>query len=82
MDTERVDLSDPTLKEAAEDVRNEKSPTNWVLYGYVKTSNVLKVVSTGEGGLAELMEELSHRYLSKFLQTLSSLLPFTIFKSR
>jgi len=53
----KIDLSDPSLREAKDAVRN--SNTRWCLYSYAKgTNNALTVVSTGEGEMSELFEEL------------------------
>ncbi|GBN12675.1 Drebrin-like protein [Araneus ventricosus] len=41
------------------DVVDEKSPTDWALFGYEKQSNDLCVVGTGDGGLEELVDELN-----------------------
>ncbi|KAI8926659.1 hypothetical protein BC831DRAFT_455584 [Entophlyctis helioformis] len=44
---------------AYEDVRNDKTPTNWLLLEYVdEKTDVLKVTSTGTGGLSELRSNL------------------------
>ncbi|KAJ3103463.1 hypothetical protein HDU96_009243 [Phlyctochytrium bullatum] len=45
------------VQEAYEDVLNEASATNWVLFGYDKNSNDLKLNASGDGGLKELVEE-------------------------
>ncbi|ENN73114.1 hypothetical protein HUJ04_008684 [Dendroctonus ponderosae] len=47
------------LKEAWRDVLSEKTETNWALFGYEGHSNVLKLVSQGDGGINELKEDLS-----------------------
>lgn len=56
-----VDLSkyNSALKEAWRDVISEKSDTNWALFSYEGHSNVLKVVSKGDGGITELREDLN-----------------------
>jgi len=59
---ERADFSDPALSDAKAEVRDTRD-SSWCLFGYVGTSNVLKVVeigrsSRGNGGLAGLKEEL------------------------
>jgi len=53
------DLSDSALLDAFDDVRNESSSTNWVLYGYVPKTDKIKVDSTGTGGLSEMSDEMS-----------------------
>lgn len=47
------------LQEAYKDVLNEKTDTDWALFGYDKQSNDLKVVSTGSGGLEELVDDFN-----------------------
>jgi len=59
IETSKIDLSDPELKQIRDEIRSN-SETNWCLFGYVKTSNVLKVVSSGTGGISELIQELTH----------------------
>uniref|UniRef100_A0A8C0DIH6 Drebrin like n=1 Tax=Balaenoptera musculus TaxID=9771 RepID=A0A8C0DIH6_BALMU len=49
----------PALKEAYEQVVNEKSPTDWALFTYEGNSNDIRVAGTGEGGLEEMVEELN-----------------------
>ncbi|KAH6560595.1 hypothetical protein BASA50_001376 [Batrachochytrium salamandrivorans] len=45
---------------AYEDVRNDKTPTNWMLMEYAdEKTDVLKVASTGTGGLAEFRKNLN-----------------------
>jgi len=49
----------PQMQAAWKDVLNEKSDTNWALYGYDGSSNILKLVATGEDGVEELREEFN-----------------------
>ncbi|XP_058534332.1 drebrin-like protein [Ochotona princeps] len=49
----------PALQEAYVRVVTEKSPTDWALFTYEGNSNDIRVAGTGEGGLEELVEELS-----------------------
>nr|XP_058929743.1 drebrin-like protein isoform X2 [Kogia breviceps] len=49
----------PALQEAYERVVKEKSPTDWALFTYEGNSNDIRVAGTGEGGLEEMVEELS-----------------------
>ncbi|XP_004839993.1 drebrin-like protein isoform X2 [Heterocephalus glaber] len=49
----------PALQEAYGRVVDEKSPTDWALFTYEGNSNDIRVASTGEGGLEELVEELN-----------------------
>ena len=54
-----ADLSDPKIDEAYQDVRLDKSETNWLLLDYESDrSDKLKLTSTGSGGLAELRDQL------------------------
>jgi len=47
------------VSDAVLDVKNESSGTNWALFGYKPKTNELKVDGTGDGGLAEFVEELN-----------------------
>ncbi|XP_071793501.1 drebrin-like protein B [Asterias amurensis] len=47
------------LMKAWKDVSDEKSSTDWAVFGYEGKSYELKVVETGEDGLEEMVEELS-----------------------
>jgi len=53
------DMSDPALLDALDDVRNEKTATNWVIYGYVPKTDKITVDQTGTGGLAEMLDCMS-----------------------
>ncbi|CAK5274798.1 unnamed protein product [Mycena citricolor] len=54
-----ADVSDPAIDAAYQDVRSDKSDTNWVLLDYENDrSDKLVVTGTGTGGLAELRESL------------------------
>jgi len=54
-----ADLSDSSINEAYQDVRSDKSDTNWLLLNYVSDrSEKLVVKQTGTGGLSELKEAL------------------------
>jgi len=53
-----ADVSDEKIKEAYEDVRSNKSDTNWLLLDYVDHTNKLAVTQTGTGGLTELKDAL------------------------
>jgi len=44
---------------AWKDVLDDKSDTNWSLFGYEGQTNELKVVATGDGGVDELNEDLN-----------------------
>ncbi|KAG9086469.1 hypothetical protein FRC06_003072 [Ceratobasidium sp. 370] len=52
-----ADVSQPEIAAAYEDVRSNKSETNWLLVKYEsERSDKLKLVATGTGGLTELRE--------------------------
>ncbi|KAI9646208.1 hypothetical protein NHQ30_005648 [Ciborinia camelliae] len=49
----------PEILAAYDDVRSDKSPTNWLIISYAKaTGNSLALTATGEGGLSELRGKL------------------------
>jgi len=53
------DVSDPAIVEAYKDVRNDATPTNWMLMGYEgPNSNKVILVKKSEGTLEELKAEL------------------------
>jgi len=55
-----ADVSDPAITEAYEDVRSDKTETNWLLVTYESAkSDKLVLVGTGSGGLDELVSKLS-----------------------
>uniref|UniRef100_A0A6I8T1X3 Drebrin like n=1 Tax=Xenopus tropicalis TaxID=8364 RepID=A0A6I8T1X3_XENTR len=47
------------LQAAYKDVLDEKTKTDWALYTYEGNSNDIRLAETGDGGLEELVEELS-----------------------
>jgi len=54
-----ADLSDPSIDVAYQDVRSDKSDTNWLLLDYENDrSDKLQLTQTGTGGLSELREAL------------------------
>ena len=54
-----TDTSDPALRDTYEDVRGDKSATNWALFTYTdKKQKKLQVGGSGSGGLAELFGKL------------------------
>ncbi|TFY73739.1 hypothetical protein EWM64_g10272 [Hericium alpestre] len=54
-----ADVSDPKINDAYDEVRSNKSDTNWVLIDYESDrSDKLVVTQTGTGGLAELQDVL------------------------
>jgi len=54
-----VNLSDSAISEAYQDVRSDKTATNWLLINYVsERADTLKLTATGEGGLNELTTKL------------------------
>ncbi|TGO28036.1 hypothetical protein BPAE_0033g00380 [Botrytis paeoniae] len=49
----------PEILAAYDDVRSDKSPTNWLLISYAKAiGDALTLTATGEGGISELREKL------------------------
>jgi len=60
-----ADVSDPAIPQAYEDVRSDKSATNWLLLSYESDkSDKLVLSGTGEGGLTELAEQLADNLVS------------------
>merc|ERR1711976_925737 len=57
----KVDLNRnrESILQAHKEVFDTKNPINWALFGYEGQSNVLKVVSKGDGGLEELVDDLN-----------------------
>merc|ERR1711991_233994 len=49
-----VDCEDPALYEAYEDVRNDKTDTDWALCGYTQDGKALEVRGSGTGGPNEM----------------------------
>lgn len=47
------------LQDAYKDVVDGKTKTNWALYTYEGNSNDIRLAGTGDGGLEELVDELS-----------------------
>eukprot|EP00090_Calanus_glacialis_P031252 TRINITY_DN5136_c0_g1_i1.p1 TRINITY_DN5136_c0_g1~~TRINITY_DN5136_c0_g1_i1.p1 ORF type:complete len:490 (-),score=185.68 TRINITY_DN5136_c0_g1_i1:92-1561(-) len=47
------------IKNACKEVTGDKCETNWALFGYEGQTNILKLVSTGEDGLEELVEDFN-----------------------
>lgn len=47
------------IKNASNDVMNDKTETDWALFGYEGQTNVVKLMSTGDGGLDELIEDFN-----------------------
>lgn len=54
-----LDKNRDQLVAAWKAVLDDKQATDWALFGYEPQSNDLRVVSTGDGGLAELNEDLN-----------------------
>ncbi|KAJ9598523.1 hypothetical protein L9F63_010794, partial [Diploptera punctata] len=48
-----------SLQAAWKEVVDDKTTTNWALFGYEGQSNDLKVVSKGAGGIEEMTEDLN-----------------------
>jgi len=60
-----TDLTDSQIQEAYQDVRSDKTDTNWVLLDYeTDRSDKLTVSQTGTGGLSELREVLQENRAS------------------
>lgn len=56
----RVDISDPEIQKTIDELKKPNASINWLLLGYVpKSDTKLKVVETGNGGLAEMSENLN-----------------------
>jgi len=54
-----ADVQDSSIQEANDDVRNDKTETNWLLLNYEsERSDKLRLASTGSGGLNELKHKL------------------------
>ena len=54
-----ADVQDSTIQEAYDDVRNDKTSTNWLLLNYEsERSDKLKLSATGSEGLDELKDKL------------------------
>lgn len=51
------------LEAAWHRVVDDKSPTNWAVYGYEGQTNNLKVVGTGSGGLEEMIDRLDSSHI-------------------
>jgi len=47
------------MKKACKDVTSDKTDINWALFGYEGQTNVLNVVSTGEDGVQELVDDFN-----------------------
>lgn len=52
-----------TLVAAWHSVVDDKSSTNWAVFGYEGQTNNLKVVGTGNGGLEEMIDRLSSSHI-------------------
>ncbi|CAG7821941.1 unnamed protein product [Allacma fusca] len=57
--TLNVDKNKDALVAAWREVMDEKVPTNWALFGYDGLSYDLNLVSKGDGGLEELIDDLN-----------------------
>jgi len=56
----KINCSDPAIQKALDNIRDPNTKQNWVVVGYKpKSTEVLKVLATGEGGVDELKEELN-----------------------
>lgn len=57
--TVNLDKHRDNLLSAWKDVLDEKTATDWALFGYEGQTNDLKVVSKGSGGIEEMIEDLN-----------------------
>ncbi|CEP15766.1 hypothetical protein [Parasitella parasitica] len=54
-----LDIKDPAISDAYEDVRNDKSETNWAFFDFADGKpDRLQVAGFGNGGLSEFVEKL------------------------
>lgn len=54
-----LNVSDPAIVEAYEDVRDDKTATNWAFFDFADGKpDRLKVAGKGEGGLSEFLAQL------------------------
>lgn len=54
-----LNVSDPALNEAYEDVRDDKTETNWVFFDFADGKpDRLRVAGSGSGGLSEFVSQL------------------------
>ncbi|MCA9964165.1 MAG: hypothetical protein KC423_07980 [Anaerolineales bacterium] len=53
-----IDVSDPSLLAAYEDVRSDRTETNWAVFGYDSSRSKIQVNATGNGGSTELVRAL------------------------
>jgi len=57
-----ADVSAPEILEAYNDVRSDKTETNWLMISYESDrSDKLKLTATGKGGLKELKEQVPEK---------------------
>ena len=55
-----INVSDPAVSDAYEEIRDDKSQTNWVFFGFADSKpDRLVVAGTGSGGLSEFVGQLS-----------------------
>lgn len=60
-----ADVKDPSIQGAYEEVRNDKTDTNWLLLNYEsEQSDKLILSATGSGGLDELKDKLEDHQAS------------------
>ncbi|KAK7477493.1 hypothetical protein BaRGS_00031257 [Batillaria attramentaria] len=52
-----------SLLKAYNDVVSDSSDTNWAIFGYEGLTNTLKTVSTGDGGLEEVADEVNSGHI-------------------
>eukprot|EP01100_Stratorugosa_tubuloviscum_P008835 TRINITY_DN368_c0_g1_i2.p1 TRINITY_DN368_c0_g1~~TRINITY_DN368_c0_g1_i2.p1 ORF type:complete len:466 (-),score=291.80 TRINITY_DN368_c0_g1_i2:170-1567(-) len=55
----RLEIGDQKVLEVLNDIKSSQSQINWGVFGYVPRTSSLQVVSSGEGGWNEMIEEMS-----------------------
>lgn len=53
-----IDVTDPALLSAYEDIRSDKTETNWAVFGYDSSGKKIQLEATGSGSIAELAKRL------------------------
>lgn len=65
-----VDVSNAELKECYDDVRNDKTETDWALFGYTSDGKALEFRGKGSGGLDEMKEQFKDDEVIFFFSSL------------
>jgi len=63
-----ADLTDPEIAKVYVDVREDNTPTDWMLMGYGDSNNKLKVYGSGSGGFKEFYGRLVDEPLFGYLR--------------